>query len=181
MLTRILRNRALPTLLPVAVVTVVLAGAFLVPSRIPFGGSLVACVGYGYCSGIGYNGTAAPTVTGLDPTDGSTAGGTIVDITGSGFCSSVTSVQFGATAATSFTVRGDTLLEATSPAHTAGTVDVTVTNPGGTSATSTADEFTFETSVPTVYTSQAPVRVLDTRSNGGKLGAGGTYVLKLGG
>ena len=44
-----------------------------------------------------------------------------------------------------------------------------------------ADLFTYKTDTPSVYTSQSPLRVLDTRTNGGKLGAGGTYVLKLGG
>jgi hypothetical protein len=136
-------TKALTNLWPVVAVAVVLLGAFLAPSRLPFGGSLVSCVGYGYGTGTGYGGTAAPTVTGLNPNSGSTAGGTTVQITGAGFCNTVTSVRFGATAATSFTAQSDTLLTAVSPAHAAGVVDVTVTNPGGTSATSAADQFTF--------------------------------------
>ncbi len=42
-------------------------------------------------------------------------------------------------AATSFTVKSDTSITATYPAGSSGTVDVTVTTPGGTSATSSAD------------------------------------------
>ena len=37
-----------------------------------------------------------------------------------------------------------TQITATSPAGTAGTVDVTVTGPGGTSTTSSADQFTYD-------------------------------------
>ena len=43
----------------------------------------------------------------------------------------------------SVTILSDTMLVATSPAHAAGTVDVTVQTPYGTSATAAADQFTF--------------------------------------
>ena len=62
-------------------------------------------------------------------------------ITGTGF-TGATAVDFGTTPATSFTVVSDTTITADSPAGT-GTVDVTVTTPGGTSATSSADQFTL--------------------------------------
>ena len=56
-----------------------------------------------------------------------------------------TEVNFGATEASSFTVENDGEIIATSPAGTPEeTVDVTVTGPGGTSATSAADQFTYE-------------------------------------
>ena len=64
-------------------------------------------------------------------------------ITGTGF-TGATAVDFGTTPATSFTVVSDTSITADSPAGT-GTVDVTVTTPGGTSATSPADQFTYVT------------------------------------
>ena len=54
-----------------------------------------------------------------------------------------TVVHFGTTAATNFTVVNDNTITATSPAGTAGTVDVTVTTPSGTSTTSAADQFTY--------------------------------------
>ena len=62
-------------------------------------------------------------------------------ITGTGF-TGATAVDFGTTAATNVTVVSDTTITADSPAGT-GTVDVTVTTPGGTSATSPADQFTY--------------------------------------
>jgi hypothetical protein len=84
----------------------------------------------------------APTVTSVNPTSGPTTGGTSVTITGTGF-NDATSVDFGGTSASVFTIDSDTQITATSPAHAAGTVDVTVTSPGGTSATSANDEFTY--------------------------------------
>ena len=85
--------------------------------------------------------TAAPAVTGLSPTSGPAAGGTLVTITGTDF-TGATAVDFGTTAATNVTVVNSTEITADSPAGT-GTVDVTVTTPGGTSATSPADQFTY--------------------------------------
>ncbi len=84
----------------------------------------------------------APRVTGISPAEGPGAGGTTVTVTGTGF-TAATSVAFGATPAASFTVTSDTSISAVSPAAAAGTVDVTVTSPGGTSATATSDQFTF--------------------------------------
>ena len=86
-------------------------------------------------------------VTGISPNVGPEAGGTSVEITGSGF-TGATAVDFGTNAAESFTVTDDGTITATSPAGT-GTVDVTVTTPSGTSTTSSADQFTYEP-VPTV-------------------------------
>jgi len=90
---------------------------------------------------------APPSVTSLSPTAGPTSGGTSVTITGTNFIG-VTAVSFGATAATGFTFNSATSITATAPAKT-GTVDVRVTTPGGTSATSAADQFTY-VSTPTV-------------------------------
>jgi hypothetical protein len=83
-----------------------------------------------------------PTVTKLKPNTGPVAGGTSVSITGTNL-TGATAVNFGSTAAASLTVKSATSLTAISPAETAGTVDVTVTTPGGTSALSTADRFKF--------------------------------------
>lgn len=74
---------------------------------------------------------AAPTISSLSPTSGPSAGGTSVTITGSGL-TGTTSVTFGGTEATAFTIDNDTQISATTPAGTAGTVDVVVTNPEGT-------------------------------------------------
>ncbi len=83
----------------------------------------------------------APTISSVSPYQGPTNGGTAVTINGSGFTSNAT-VQFGNTPATSVTFTSSTQLQAVSPSGS-GTVDVTVTNIGGTSATSSADLFTY--------------------------------------
>jgi large repetitive protein len=91
---------------------------------------------------------AAPAVTGLDPAFGPAAGGTMVTITGTGF-TGATAVDFGAIAASSFTVVSATSITADSPAGT-GTVHVTVTTLGGTSPTVTADQFTYAPTVASI-------------------------------
>ena len=89
--------------------------------------------------------TPAPAVTSVSPNSGTTAGGTSVTITGTNF-TGATAVSFGGTAAASFSVNSATSITAASPGHAAGTVDVTVTTSGGTSATSASDQFTYTTS-----------------------------------
>ena len=69
----------------------------------------------------------------------------LVSVTGTNF-TGASSVHFGANAA-SFTVNSDTSITATGPAG-AGTVDVTVTTTGGTSATGAADQFTYSAGPP---------------------------------
>jgi hypothetical protein len=83
----------------------------------------------------------APTVASISPAVGLASGGTVVTIAGANF-SSASTVSFGGVAATAVTYVNGTTLTATAPAGT-GTVDVTVTDAGGTSATSTADQFTY--------------------------------------
>ncbi|WP_197464264.1 IPT/TIG domain-containing protein [Microbacterium sp. TNHR37B] len=82
---------------------------------------------------------AAPEVTGLDPTSGPEAGGTLVTITGTGF-TGATAVTFDGTPGTAFTVVSDTEIQVTTPAHAPGTVDVVVEHPGG---DTDAGEFTY--------------------------------------
>ena len=91
---------------------------------------------------------AAPTVTGIAPTSGTTGGGTTVIITGTNLTAAL-AVKFGSANATSYTVNSGTQITATSPAGSAGTVDITVTTAGGTSATSGADQFTY-VAAPTI-------------------------------
>jgi hypothetical protein len=87
-----------------------------------------------------------PTVINVQPRTGPAGGGFIVTILGTGFTGAQT-VMFGASAAMSFTVHSATEITARAPAGT-GTVDVTVTTPGGISATSEADRFTYEAPPP---------------------------------
>jgi hypothetical protein len=84
----------------------------------------------------------APTVGALSTAKA--APGTAVTITGAGL-SSVTSVSFGGTDAefTAQTSNGLTKLVAVAPAHSPGVVDITVTNPSGTSAAGPTSKFTF--------------------------------------
>ncbi|MGO9880317.1 MAG: IPT/TIG domain-containing protein [Acidimicrobiales bacterium] len=91
--------------------------------------------------------TAAPTVTSISPSAGPLAGGTSVTVVGTGL-TGASAVKFGNTAAATFTVNSSSSITATSPSGS-GTVDVTVTTPGGTSATSAADQFSY-TAAPTV-------------------------------
>ncbi|MFE9993952.1 IPT/TIG domain-containing protein, partial [Streptomyces avermitilis] len=72
-----------------------------------------------------------PAITAISPTSGPATGGTSVTVIGSGF-TGATAVKFGATNATSFTVLSDNVITAVSPPG-AGTVQVTVVTPGGTS------------------------------------------------
>jgi hypothetical protein len=84
----------------------------------------------------------APSITAVDPEAGPVAGGTSVAISGTGLAGA-TAVSFGSTAAGSFSVNPEgTEILAESPAG-AGTVDVTVTTLGGTSATTAADRFSY--------------------------------------
>jgi hypothetical protein len=75
---------------------------------------------------------ARPTIAKLAPVKGGAGGGTTVTITGTNY-TEVAAVHFGAVAATSFTVNSTTSITATSPEEPVGNVNVTVTNPGGTS------------------------------------------------
>ena len=84
----------------------------------------------------------APAVSALSPSVGPLAGATTVTITGTAF-GGASGVSFGSSAAASYTVASATELTAMSPAESAGTVDVTVTSPSGTSTATPADEYTF--------------------------------------
>jgi hypothetical protein len=111
---------------------------------------------------------AAPAVTGLGTSSGSSNGGTSVTISGSGF-TGATQVWFGSVAATSFTVNNDGSIFAWAPAEASGTVNITVTTPSGTSTTGSANQYTYAAS-PSV-TSVTP--------NSGST-AGGTSVTIMG-
>jgi len=93
----------------------------------------------------------APTVAALSVAKG--VAGAPVTITGAGLAGA-TSVRFGDSPATfqPTTTGGVTKLVAVAPAHAAGTVDVTVTNAAGTSATSKASVFTYVPPPPGIAT-----------------------------
>ncbi|MCI9866919.1 putative Ig domain-containing protein [Rhizobium skierniewicense] len=82
-----------------------------------------------------------PAIASISPNSGSSSGGTAVTITGADL-SNVTSVKFGTTAASSFTVISATSITATTPAHTVGAVDVVVSD--GTNTSTLSNAFTYE-------------------------------------
>ena len=131
--------------LPVLAVIAVLALSWIGARNVTLNAKLVACQGYG--STYGYAG-GIPSVTDVNFALGPTVGGTVVTITGKGYCGGgpTTSVNFGNTPASSFIVNSDTSITATSPIHALGVVDVTVTNAMGTSAINAGDRFGFDTS-----------------------------------
>ena len=88
---------------------------------------------------------SAPTLTGISPASGSTAGGTKVTLTGTNL-SGASGVGFGGTGA-AIDSDSSTQITVTSPAGTAGTVNVTVTTPGGTSG---AVHFTYAVPAPAI-------------------------------
>ena len=105
---------------------------------------IVAVNGSGIAHGSQLRFTAAPpkpAVTKVSPASGTTAGGTLVTIIGTNL-EGASAVHFGAASAT---IKTNTATEITaeSPAHAGGQVDVTVTTPGGTSATSEADHYSY--------------------------------------
>lgn len=97
----------------------------------------ISAAGTAYGSNISFTTAAsAPTVASISPSTGSTAGGTNVTITGTGF-TGATGVTIGGAAATDVVVNSATTITATTPAGTAGTASVLVTTPAGTNAANT--------------------------------------------
>ena len=76
-----------------------------------------------------YAGCSVPTITGVSPNLGSSAGGTSVTINGTNFFNPST-VTFGGVAATNVVDVNNPTITATTPAHAAGPVDVVVTDGG---------------------------------------------------
>ena len=95
-----------------------------------------------------------PSVTGVTPGSGTTAGGTLVTVSGTDL-TGATSVTFGGLAATGLTPVSATTLQVTSPAHAAGPVDVRVTTPAGVSPVVAAGTFSYVEPAPAV-TAVAP-------------------------
>ena len=91
-----------------------------------------------------------PSVSAVNPVTGPTTGGNTVTITGTNFVSGAT-VDFGSNAGTSVNVQSSTTLTAVAPAGSDGTVDVTVSTPGGSSATSSADQYAYTPQAGTVF------------------------------
>jgi hypothetical protein len=100
-------------------------------------------------------GVLIPSITSVSPSSGYVGGGTVVTISGIGF-TGATAVKFGSNSAASFTVVNDNTISATAPAGSLGTVDVTVTAPGGNSTTGVSDDFTYVAAGIPIITSVSP-------------------------
>ena len=142
-----------------------------------------------------------PTITGVTPTEGAEDGGDLVTINGTSFNGTgftTSDLRFGnvdvpatnpypcmGTSGGCFTVDSGKQITAFTPqASQAGTVDITAVTPGGTSATSPADQFTYI--APGAYTAVTPFRICDTQNvspanqcTGKTLGPGATLTLQV--
>ena len=124
-----------------------------------------------------YTYASAPTVTSVVPSFGPLAGGGSVIVNGTGFDPAgvpASGVSVGGTNVTPcpgspcFTVGGDSQLTIASfPSGSAGTFDITVTGVGGTSATTSADQYTYE----------PPPSVLSVAPNTGPTGGGNSVTV----
>jgi len=113
---------------------------------------LVTTTGITSSAGASDKFTYDPTVASLSTTKGSTAGGTSVTITGTGFAATST-VKFGSATAT-VSAHTSTTLTVTSPAGTAGAQPVVVTTNGASSTT--AVNFTYV--APPTVTAVSPTK-----------------------
>jgi hypothetical protein len=96
--------------------------------------------------------TYNPVLSSVTPNNGPAAGGQSVTILGAGL-NGATSVSFGGTAAASFTVVNAGEIDAVTPAHAGGTVNLTVTTSGG--GTSNGISYTFQFATTTSLASSA--------------------------
>ncbi|PYP89132.1 MAG: hypothetical protein DMF61_03970 [Blastocatellia bacterium AA13] len=139
------------------------------------GGTGTLTSGYTYVAPSG----PAPTVTAASPSSGPTNGGTAITLTGTNFASGAT-VTIGGTAATNVAVTNATTITATTPAHTAGAVNVVVTNTDGQSGTLT-NGFTYNAIAPgagdvVLYASEATVKAGNWQTVSDQTAAGGARI-----
>lgn len=109
-----------------------------------------------------------PTVSSISPNNGTTAGGTAVTITGTGFQSGAT-VTVGGVAATSVNVVSATTITALTGAHATGTVSVVVTSSSVPATLASSYFYTLPRPAAKFFT-VAPCRMIDTRNAIGPYG-----------
>jgi len=96
-----------------------------------------------------FTNTNTPTLTSINPSTGSTLGGTSITLTGSNF-SATSTILFGTRSATKVTFVNGTTLTSLTPSASTGSVNVTVTNEDGQTAI-LVDTFTYiQAPAPTV-------------------------------
>lgn len=107
-----------------------------------------------------------PAVTSVSPNSGPTSGGSYVTITGNNFGSDA-AVSFGSHGFVHPSQATNTQLTVVAPAGSAGTVDVTVSTPAGTSAVTPDDQFTYDPSQPALVPSITSVAPTEGTTQGG--------------
>jgi FG-GAP repeat/IPT/TIG domain len=113
-------------------------------SSVALSGSSVLVGAEGQGAAYVFTDYGVPTVTRVAPASGPVAGGNTVTINGSHFVAGLTTVDFGSVASPSVTVISPSRIQAVAPAAaSAGSVDVTVTTPGGTSKKSARDMYAY--------------------------------------
>ena len=108
---------------------------FLTPPHVPGTVDVTVTTPGGTTEPLDFTYFAVPTATALDPDSGPTTGDTEVTVTGTGFVPGETTVTIGGNTIPADEVDVDddgTSLTFLTPPHVPGTVDVTVTTPGGT-------------------------------------------------
>jgi hypothetical protein len=104
-----------------------------------------------------YTYVEAPAVSAINPSEGATAGGNAVTITGTDLID-IAEVKFGAAAAPLSTLveLSPTEIEIDAPGHSAGTFDVIVSTVGGSSADTSAVDYTYV--APPAVTGLSPAK-----------------------
>lgn len=122
-----------------------------------------------------------PSIKKITPNKGPAAGGISATISGASF-EGVTAVDFGATAATSFTVNSSTSITAVAPAAPAGFVDVRITTPFGVSAIVKAGRYKYLPTITEVSPNNGPASggTTVTVTGSGFVPGSGTTVFKFG-
>src|SRR4029077_11489870 len=93
---------------------------------------------------------SSPLISSVAPKSGPTSAGTSVTVNGSNFHAGAT-VLFGGVTASSVTVSGATQIQAVTPVHIAGTIDVTVRNSDSQSSV-LSNGFAYNVLTPTMVT-----------------------------
>ena len=121
--------------------------------KFAFGAAIVLLpvgVVIGAVPGVASASSSPPIVRHIAPHHGPAIGGTSVAVEGADLAGA-TAVDFGTKPARSFSTVSGRIIVAVSPSGT-GTVDITVTTPAGTSATSSKDQFAYAAKMPVVST-----------------------------
>jgi hypothetical protein len=94
-----------------------------------------------------YTYARSPVITNISFAAGPLVGGQKITITGTDFVTGATTVSFGGTVGTNVTVSSSTQLVVTSPAHSAGIVNITVSTAGG---ASNPLNYTYDANAPII-------------------------------